>query len=238
MKSLGAFVGLLAVTCSAAHAQVTSPATERYYLNVNAGIALPAGEVSGLVSRELYDETAAVAFSIPRAVSWLADVTGGVRLGGDIYLGLSVAHMATRSDGSYEASIPDPVFFNRPLRVNSSLEGFDHRATIVSPHVTWSAALTDNFDITTAVGLAIARVAQDVASELSVTPGTQLFTLFSSEERAIAVGPFLNVDLIRNLRPRFGIGGFVRYAGATASLPSVKLKVGGFQGGGGLRLRF
>jgi hypothetical protein len=41
------------------------------------------------------------------------------------------------------------------------------------------------------------------------------------------------------LTRRYGVGAFIRYAGATVDLPSVSdLKVGGFQIGGGLRVRF
>jgi hypothetical protein len=41
------------------------------------------------------------------------------------------------------------------------------------------------------------------------------------------------------ITPTFGLGVYLRYAGASVDLPSQSgVKVGGFQAGGGLRIRF
>jgi hypothetical protein len=45
--------------------------------------------------------------------------------------------------------------------------------------------------------------------------------------------------VIYNLKTRYAVGGYVRYAGAKVDLPSANdLNVGGMQAGGGIRLRF
>jgi hypothetical protein len=47
------------------------------------------------------------------------------------------------------------------------------------------------------------------------------------------------VDVAYTLTPRYGVGGYVRYAGGTVDLPSMAgAHVGGAQAGGGIRLRF
>ena len=37
---------------------------------------------------------------------------------------------------------------------------------------------------------------------------------------------------------RYGVGGFIRYAGGKAEFPAVDLTVGGMQAAGGIRIRF
>lgn len=238
MRTLAFWLCVAPALSSPAAAQVTSPATERFYLNLNAGVTLASGVVEGAASRELYDEIATLAFTLPRASAWLAEASGGFRLGGDVYAGVSIARTTSQVDGRYDASIPDPVFFNRHRLTSGPLDRFAQHATLFSPHLVWSAAITDRFDLTSAVGLAIAHVRQDVASDFTVTPGTQDLVLRRSQESGTAFGPFIAFDLILNVRPRYGIGLFARYAGATAALPSTRVKIGGVQGGAGLRLRF
>jgi hypothetical protein len=47
------------------------------------------------------------------------------------------------------------------------------------------------------------------------------------------------VDVRYLLTRQLGVGGFIRYNGARGNLTSeIKSKIGGFQGGGGVRVRF
>jgi hypothetical protein len=103
-------------------------------------------------------------------------------------------------------------------------------------------------------------VRQDVASPVGSRDGISDPAPFTSvsirsvdvtRHKDSPVGVNVGVDgtflIVRFLGSRFvGIGGFVRYAGASVELPmpvgvtrsDTKLKAGGAQAGGGLRLRF
>ena len=57
--------------------------------------------------------------------------------------------------------------------------------------------------------------------------------------RGNAAGFNVGASINYMVTPRYGVGVFARYAGATASLPTAgDLDVGGFQFGAGLHLRF
>jgi hypothetical protein len=73
------------------------------------------------------------------------------------------------------------------------------------------------------------RTVKDLARELGVSEAT-LYTWKSK---------YGGLDVNYLFTPRLGTGVFVRYLGAQVDLPAASdLKVGGFQGGVGLRVRF
>jgi len=108
----------------------------------------------------------------------------------------------------------------------------------------WLFPVTNEFDVTVAVGPSIFSVTQEITS-VSVPPGTQTVAPSVASESKTAVGANIQVDgnylltKTRRFGAAFGAGVFIRYAGAKVDLPSVSdLHVGGFQVGGGLRVRF
>src|SRR5262249_31935751 len=146
----------------------------------------------------------------------------------------------TTSDATTSASIPDPLFYNRPKTTTGSLTGLKRTEVAVAPHITWSRPLTDNFDINFSLGIAFIHVSQDIAgTNFDVPNGTQNVTILQSTETKNGTGPLAQIDLSYSFLPKFGVGGFVRYAGAKVDLPSVaKANIGGMQAGGGVRVRF
>ena len=71
-----------------------------------------------------------------------------------------------------------------------------------------------------------------------VPAGTQTVNVTSESQQATAKGGNVGVNLNYLVRPNYGAGVFIRYAGGTAKLAAGSAKVGGLQLGGGLRLRF
>ena len=108
----------------------------------------------------------------------------------------------------------------------------------IAPHVTWARPLTDNFDISFSAGIAFIHVSQDLVGNFDIAP-PQNITILQTSETGNGVGPYAQVDVIYNLKTRYGVGGYVRYAGAKVDLPSAAdTNIGGLQVGGGIRLRF
>ena len=90
-------------------------------------------------------------------------------------------------------------------------------------------------------GIAVIHVSQDLVSSFSVAAGTQNVTTTTTKETGSGTGLYAAIDIIYNLAARYGVGGYVRYAGAKVDLPAaaiVDANVGGMQAGGGIRLRF
>ena len=58
-------------------------------------------------------------------------------------------------------------------------------------------------------------------NNFDVPANTQTVNPVTTTETGSGVGPFGQVDVIYNLKPRYGVGGYVRYAGAKVDLDSV-----------------
>ena len=231
--------GIVMCCVPAARAQSITPATDKFYVNVNVGGQLTSRTVSSTASQIVHQETATLTSTQPVNHGVVFDFGGGYRVWGDIFAGVTVSLFSDTETASWEASIPDPLFFNHPKIIPGTTSDLKRSEVSVSPYALWGMPLADKFDITLALGLAVIKVKQDLVGTFSVPAGTQNVTTAVTTEDATAIGPFAEVDVIYNLAPRYGLGGYVRYAGGKADLPSLQdHSVGGVQAGGGIRLRF
>lgn len=232
-------LGLSCFAAAPASAQVPSPATEKLYLNANVGEQFASRTLKSSAASNIYDETATLFATQPVNRGAVIDVGAGYRVWRDLYAGVVVSSFKTQADATYSASVPHPLFFNRPKTTTGAATGLSHSELAVNPNVTWAMTLTDKMDVAFSLGASIIKVKQDLISGFSVKTGTQEITVNSGEESGTAKGPYAAVDFIYNLKARYGVGGFVRYAGGNVNLPSAPdLNVGGVQAGGGIRLRF
>mgnify|MGYP003575777796 CR=1 FL=1 len=235
--ALGLCAGL-ALCAVPVHAQTPTPSTEPFFLNVNVGGQLATRTINAVARKTVYDETATLTSSQAIGPGLVGDFDGGYRIRQDFFAGLLVSFFSNSSDATTSASIPDPVFFNRPKTVTGSTSGLKRSEVAIAPHVTWARTLTDNFDITFSGGIAFIRLSQDIVGNFDVTP-PQNVVILQTSEKANGVGPLAQVDLVYNVKTRWGVGGYLRYAGASVDLPSqADANVGGMQAGGGIRLRF
>lgn len=237
--SLWLCLGLACFAAAPVSAQVSSPATEKLYLNVNVGGQLASRTLQNSASLPIYDETATLSATQPVSKGTVYDVGVGYRVWRDLYAGVVVSSFTTQGDATYTASVPDPLFFNRPKTTTGSATGLKHSEVGINPNVTWARTLTDKINLAIGLGASITKVKQELITGFSVKTGTPEVTVNPGEESGTAKGVYAAVDLIYNLKPMYGVGGFVRYSGGTVNLPSAPdLNVGGLQVGGGIRLRF
>jgi hypothetical protein len=234
---LGLCAGM-ALCAASVHAQSPAPSTEKFFLNVNLGGQLATRTLNETASKTVYQETATLSSTQAIGRGVVFDFNGGYRVREDFFAGLLVSTFSTSSSATTSASIPDPVFFNRPKTVTGSTTGLKRTEVAVAPHVTWSRTLTDNFDVNFSGGVAIIHVSQDVAGDFNVTP-PQSVAIVQTRESKSGAGPFAQVDIIYNVKGRWGVGYYVRYAGAKVDFTSVPgANIGGMQSGGGVRIRF
>ena len=241
---LGPLVGIV-LCAAAAQAQPPTPATEKFFVNVNIGGQLATRTVASSATKIIYDETATLVSTQPVARGAVIDFGGGYRVWGDVFAAIVVSRFGDTETASTTASIPDPLFFNRPKTVTGTTTDLKRSEVTIAPHAVWAMPLTDKFDVSLALGLSVIRLKQDLVGSFSVATGTQNVTTSTTTEKGTAVGPYAAVDFIYNIptlggfKPLYGIGGYVRYAGGKVDLPSVAdANAGGVQVGGGIRLRF
>jgi hypothetical protein len=237
--------GILAL-CACAVPQVaaaqTMQWTDKGYVTVNGGGQASSHDLSESGSFPLYDETATFSSTNKVKGGGMFDIGGAYKVWkNNLLVGVSFSHVASKSNGSVTGSIPDPVFFDRPRAVTKDFNGLKHSENAVHIDAIWMMPVANKLDIAFFLGPTIFSVKQDtIPSPLTITePGPTITTAVVSSSKSTA-GFNIGADVQYLLAKKWGVGGLVRYSVGSVSLPgaSEKLTVGGFQIGGGLRLRF
>jgi hypothetical protein len=157
----------------------------------------------------------------------------------NLAVGVNVSRFSRESDAAVVAKIPNPLVFDQPATLNLTQAGLGHSETGVHLQAVWFFPPIDNMDISVSVGPSFIHVSQDLVRSATIDSSAQTVTLSSGNETGTAVGFNVGIDGNYFFNHNIGAGIYMRYAGGKVDLPSVPgLSVGGFQIGGGLRVRF
>jgi hypothetical protein len=229
--------GALLITASNASAQ--APAAEKFFVNVNVGGQLASRTFTSNVVKTVYDEPATLTATQKIGKSAVIDFGGGYRVWEDVYVGLTISRYGTSQGAAWAATIPHPLVTDAFAARSGVADDLGRTEVGVDPYVLWVTPLLDNVDVSAALGLSIIHLSQDVLGDMDVPQPTQDVTPLVTSESGTGTGVYAALDFIYRLTPRYGVGGFLRYAGASVDLPSSDdTTVGGFQLGAGLRVRF
>jgi hypothetical protein len=228
----------MAAFATTARAQTPAPATEKIFLNLNIGYQLADRSLSSESTKPIYDETARLTGQQDIGRGALLDLSLGVRVSGDIFVGVAASGFRNTQAAAFTARIPDPAVFDRFTTSTGSASGLRRTEVAVSPHVLWVAPLTDGIDISLAGGVAFFTVKQDVVGDFAIGGNNQVTTMIVNHQ-AKKVGPYAAIDFIYKLTDKYGAGINIRYAGAKVDIPSIgETNAGGLSIGGGVRLSF
>jgi hypothetical protein len=228
--------GLTLAASSSATAQTQNPTT--IFVDVNAGAQTQSRAIESSTSFPLYGETAVINAAQSIDSGGLFDISGGYRFMRSYGVAIGVSTFSKSGDGSLVASIPSPIAFNRSVTTTSTASDLKHSEVGTHVMFVYFVPVLTNFDVSLFVGPSFFRLKQDILSA-SVPAGTQTANVATQEQKGNATGANVGVNLNYMYRPNYGGGVFLRYAGASVDLPSASnVKVGGFQLGIGLRLRF
>ena len=232
--------GLLLVGARPGAAQILQW-TDRGFVNVNFGGQSKSNDFTNAMSFNLYDEVATVESSHSHKGSAFFDISGGARVWNNFAVGMSFMRRSADADGSYTASVPDPVGFNQPRTVTGSIPGMQRRETFIGFPITYVIPVTDKVDVMPFVGPAYGKLTQDMVTNATIAEGTSgpNVTIARETVKASAWGYTLGIDVRVLLSKMVGVGGFLRVQAADGDLtPTQKMDMGGFQYGAGLRVRF
>lgn len=238
--------GALAVA-GPASAQGSAP-LETGYTHVNIGGQSGSHDLTQAGSFPLYDETGLFTSKMTVGGSAIFDIGGGYRVWDKLYAGVSFTHASDTSNGDVTGSIPHPFYYDQFRAVTGQATGLKHSDTAIHLQAVYRQPITTKFDVAISFGPSIFMVDQDLVKGLTVaeqgdpTTGVVLTGIEKEKVSDTTVGINIGADGTYMFNPRLGAGGFLRWAGASAELEgsagTVKLDVGGFQIGAGLRLRF
>ena len=232
-------VAICLSTAQTAHAQMTW--TDKAFASVNFGAQAPSQTLTAITTPEIYNEPASFSSTQDVGGGAFFDIAGGYKVWRNLAVGLGITHVGSKTDLTVNASIPDPLFFDQPRLVTTSVPDAKHSETAINLTGTWVMPITDKIDIGYQFGPTIFLVSQDIPGVPTISePGPTITTLPLDSVDKTTVGIHFGVDLTYMITPRYGVGGIARYSWGSADLAGAEksLTVGGFQIGAGFRARF
>jgi hypothetical protein len=219
----------------------------RFFFNLNgAGQNQSQMLETGVKTFPIYGGTATWGTAQGMESGSVFDISAGGRVWRQVFVGLGYAKMEdTTNEIAGNASIPDPLIFNR-LRPLTFTNEAVHTERSVYLQVLWIQPIWRGIEAAASIGPSWFRTQQDFMVPLTAAnftePGTgqtpSVSRTIVTEIESKAAGVNAGIDLSYIYR-YVGAGFFLRYNGATVDFPSFPdFKVGGFQYGGGLRVRF
>ena len=236
--------GFLALCLCAAPLSVSAQTmqwTDKGYVSVNGGFQVGSHDLNTSASFPLYDETATVTSSQKVKSGGFFDIGGAYRVwGNNLLAGVTYVHTTSEAEVAINASIPDPVFFDRPRTVTSTQSGAKHTENVIHLNAIWMIPVAHKIDVGLFGGPSIFSVKQQTVNTLSVTEPGPVVSAPLSEVKKTSAGFNLGVDLQYLIKNKVAVGGIARYSWASATITGAteKLTLGGFQIGGGVRYRF
>ena len=214
----------------------TSPGSTMLFLDVNVGFQAPSQTLGTNATFPLFGETAVVSAVQNVPVAPVIDARIGYRATPRFSVAVAVSGRKDESDGQALAAIPSPIFVASPTIVNLTSSGLKRREIGYHIHLVWLVPVWDKVEVSVYGGPSFIHLQQTV---MSGTLTGQTISVSSQNETGTAKGGNGGVDVTYLVSNRYGVGFFARYAGGSLDLPSASgVRVGGFQSGGGLRLRF
>ena len=230
---------MCAFAAPSAQAQMTW--TDKGFLNLSGGVQTGSHTLATATTFPLYDEVATVGSTQDISGGGFFDVSAGYKVWGNVALGAGYSWTSSKADAALTGSIPSPVFFDQPRPITSSASDLNHSENAFHLMAVYMVPVTDKFDVALSAGPTIFQVSQDFPGALSITePGPSVSGADLTQIKKTTIGFNLGLDLTYLVTKKIGVGGLARYTKGSADLDgaSEKLTVGGFQIGGGVRIRF
>lgn len=176
----------------------------------------------------------------------LFDIGGTVRVWRNLGVGVNVSAFQRNDDASMTARIPHPFFFNRDRQISGS-QGVKRKERAVHIQGIWVVPVSRSLEFAVYGGPTFFSVEQDLVTKVLFAHeypyDSARFTGTNVDNRTKSKFGFnLGVDVGFYFSRNVGVGWLARFSRASINLPSeddmVSVDAGGFQTGGGLRLRF
>lgn len=231
-----------------AHAQMV-PWEDQGYVMVNLGVQPQSQTFTEVSTPVIYGENASITVPHNIGSGLLFDMSGGYRVWKNLAVGLGYSYFSDSEKTTVSAEIPNPIIFGSPRAASATTGDLAHSESALHVQLLWNFPLTDKIEIAAIIGPSFFKVSQDLVSDITTVEGDVPFgtvTISSvgvTSQSKWATGVTAGLDATYLLRPKIGVGGFIRFSGASADLDTagggtISVDAGGFQMGAGLRYRF
>ena len=174
----------------------------------------------------------------------------GVDTARSLAIGATYTQLSNDDSTRLTGDVPHPLFFGEFRQTTPESLALRHKERALHAQAAWLVPVVpsvDRVEIWLTGGLSFFHLTQGVIVDVDVSETLPPFTLVNldaihtQEQTATAVGGNVGVDVAYLITDRIGVGGFLRYAGASADLPTqggdVSVRLGGMQVGAGVRIR-
>ena len=231
--------------------------TDRGYFNVSMGGQSQDQTFSESATFDIYGEKGALASAHSIGGGQLFDASAGMRVWKGLGVGIGYSANKNKNDATVSVRVPHPIIFGQSREATATAPDLEHSENAVHLQFVWVVPLGGKFRLmfmggptffTVRQQIATVRAPQDVRDQAPFTSVT-ITSVTVTDVKDSPVGVNVGVDgtyaITRIAGVGIGVGGFVRYAGASLDFPTLTgttregdLKAGGPQGGIGLRVRF
>jgi hypothetical protein len=239
----------LTVSAATALAQTGAPASgifgrdDQVFVSVNFGGQTQPHTLEATATTAVYGQTATARTTTGIDGGPIFDLSGEYRFmkyaGIGIGVGAGFSTFGKTGDLSGVASVPHPVFFNQHAEVAIPARDAKRNERSVYLTVVGSYRVTEEIEVAAFIGPSFLHADQELVTGIAVPPGTQDITTIVEKQSANGAGVIAGLDVSYFVTDRIGAGGFMRYNGGSVDLPAAEnVKVGGFQLGVGVRIRY
>ena len=181
--------------------------TDKAFASVNFGGQAPSRSLSATTTPDIYGEPASFASTQDVGGGAFFDISGGYKIWQNLAVGIGVTHVGSKADLTVNASIPDPLFFDQPRLVTTSLPNAKHSQTAINLTGTWVMPITDKIDVGYQFGPSIFLVSQDLPGVPTISePGPTIASLPVDSVDKTTIGIHFGVDVTYMITPRYGVG--------------------------------
>lgn len=248
-------LGLL-LSPAVASAQSSSSAVEqRVYIQVGGGAQSGSHNLTNTSTFTIYGEQGTIAGAQEYGGGALWNIGGGFRAWRNLHLALNFTRNSDTMDTAVTASVPHPLFLNRPRTANQSIGGLKHEENGFHLAAMWAIPVGENLQFAFGGGPSFVTVKHDFATDARVveqdaapnfaTVAIQDITLSTADKTAVTINVGAELTYFPfELGDSGKVGATVgfRYAGGTVALPGstgdVDVKYGGAQFFGAVRVSF
>ena len=211
----------------------------KVFIGVNVGAQTQARTVDNSFSIPVYGQTASVATTATIPSGAIFDLSAGYKVMNNFGVAIGFSTFSGTGTTAGAASVPSPIFFNRPLAVTIPESPAEHKERSVYVLLVGFMPITDKVELAVSIGPSFIHVEQSLITSVSIPNGTQNVNPTQETQSGTAKGVNVGADLTYMFINHVGAGAFMRYNGGSVDLPAAPdLKAGGFQLGLGARLRF
>ena len=237
----------LAATAAGADAQTFQPEPEpRWFISANGLFQPGSSGFSEELEFQEFVETGTIETSFEPGEGIGFDGSVGVRVWGQVGVGVAVSTYAPDAGGTVLARIPHPLYFNQHREVTGDA-GLTRKETAIHANLLYFVPAGDRLQVILGAGASYFQAEQSFVNDVTYSHEYPFDTaefrgVDRDNETGSAVGFNATLDVAWKFSRSFGLGALLRYTQASVPFTpgerTVDVDVGGVQAGIGVRVNF